>query len=657
MNTIKVYLPYHINSCNTILLTNCFINRLNELNIPNQLVRDINELIPKDIVVHRLDSDIYNGSLANTEKCSQELYKLISDIENIGCICYPSAELMKYYENKVQLYKLFTDKGVKIPDSFLVSNINQYYEIREKLLKYLPVIIKACFSCSSNNIQQASNINELDNIIKNYFASNNSVILIQKKIHFTREARLTYIGENIYHSYYRIKSSADKVSGATNYGSSISFTINTDRLKSFIKNFIDKTKFYIGGIDIVWENDDLNSDPYVLEVSPIYDINPPPIGEYETLPYSMFKKSGYYESEKQKIYQFAANNILDYIIDINSRPLLLVDIDCTLSDSEPRIKKWANGEAYKNYENMILDQPIENSVTILDKLAEIYKIVIITARRGFKDGLRSTKDWLYKHNYTFHQLILVNELREKTLFYQDKNTDLLIDDFTTNHHINTIDDEGNLIYYRQNGYQFIKFDKNKLNWLQLKKMLIPNKNIEIVDNINNKYLEYYRNNLQDKKVLIAGLNYNKKQWDNNLDRYVQYYKRKYSFKKDNHLLKLGEISSSLVFIDETIKLDYKHSYCIKYADQIDHFSNDKTFDTIILRYVLTNDEKIYLLNSLVKCLTENGQIMIEVINDGFNHLEVQTIEYICKINNLDNKLIKIDYDSFNLELNVVKKLH
>ena len=36
---------------------------------------------------------------------------------------------------------------------------------------------------------------------------------------------------------YRIKSSADKVSGATNYGSSISFTVNTDSLKSFIKTF------------------------------------------------------------------------------------------------------------------------------------------------------------------------------------------------------------------------------------------------------------------------------------------------------------------------------------------------------------------------------------------------------------------------------------
>ena len=45
--------------------------------------------------------------------------------------------------------------------------------------------------------------------------------------------------------------------------------------------FIKKTGFDIGGIDIVWENNNENLEPYVLEVSPIFDLNPPPPPNYK----------------------------------------------------------------------------------------------------------------------------------------------------------------------------------------------------------------------------------------------------------------------------------------------------------------------------------------------------------------------------------------
>ena len=471
MKPIKIYLPSHVNGCNSHLLSNCFLKSLKNRNIKSEIVEDIDLIKPNDIVIYRFGSEIYKGSLANTEQCSIENYKLINSLENKGCLCYPSAELMKYYENKVQLYYLFLDKNIKIPTSFLINNFNSYSDLRDEIKKHLPVIIKHCYSCSSNNIQQAFTIDELDNKIKQYYKKNSSIILIQKKIQFTREARLTYIGNNIYHAYYRIKNSSEDVSGATNYGSTISFTVDTKKLTPFITKFVEMTKFYIGGIDIVWENDNLDSEPYVLEVSPIYDINPPPIGKFIYKPYSSFKTSEFYENEKQKIYQLASDNIIDYILEINNRPTLLVDIDCTLSDSEPRIKKWAKDEAYKKYEHILCDLPIENSQRVLNKLYEKYKIIIITSRKSFPEGLFSTKDWLYIHNYSYHQLILVNDLREKTLYYNNKNTDILIDDFTTNHHINTIDDTRNLEYFKENGFKYIKFDKNNSNWLYIEKSL------------------------------------------------------------------------------------------------------------------------------------------------------------------------------------------
>jgi glutathione synthase/RimK-type ligase-like ATP-grasp enzyme len=466
----KIYLPQHCKGYDTILFSKLANKYLNTINVRNTIVNDVNQINKGDIVVFRFGSDYMNGKYANTSECSKVVSEHISSIEEKGCICYPSSNLMKYYENKEMLMKLFVDKNVKIPESFFISSIQDYLKMKNEIIQHMPIIMKVCYSCSSNNIDQAYSIDELDTKITNHFKNNGGSLLLQRKIMFTKEARLTYVGNNIYHGYYRLKPDTNKVSGATPYGSVISFDIDLNRLKPFINDFVEKTGFYIGGIDICWENDDINSSPYVLEVSPIYDINPPPIHEYKNRPYKEFKKTKEYITEKENVYYNSCKQIFNYFIEINTRPVIYCDIDCTISDSEPRIKKWANNCNYQLYEHIINDNPIDGAIDALDKLSKKYKIILITGRKSFRDYKKSTVDWLYKWNFKYHSIIYTYNIIEKMNFV-DKNSPL-IDDFTTNHHDVTMDDISSYNKYIENGYNIIKFTKDTNNWNSILQKLL-----------------------------------------------------------------------------------------------------------------------------------------------------------------------------------------
>jgi lipopolysaccharide biosynthesis glycosyltransferase len=467
---IKIYQPDHCKDNNSNLLNKFMCEYLKKNKMNYKYINNSDEIHYNDIVIFRFGANFMNYAYKDTNKCSEMISKHIEEIEDKGAICYPSSNLMKYYENKEMLLKLFTDKNIKIPESFFIPDITTYNKYKNAISKLFPVIIKVCYSCSSNNINQAYNVNELDKIIVTNFKNNNGPILIQRKINFTKEARLTYIGDNIYHGYYRIKSNQNIVSGATNYGSSISFDIDLNKMKPFIRKFVNDTQFYMGGIDICWENDNLESDPYVLEVSPIFDINPPPSEQYLIKPYKDFKRTPDYLIEKKNIYEYTVSNILDYVIKINQKPILYCDIDCTISNSEPRIIKYSKNEDYKLYENIINDNPIDGAIDALNKLSEKYKIILITARKTFKNYKNSTFDWLYKWNFKYDFIIYTNNSANK-LNYLIKD-DILIDDFTINHASKKEIDIENYNKFINKGIKVYKFDNNEITWNSLLKLLL-----------------------------------------------------------------------------------------------------------------------------------------------------------------------------------------
>ena len=320
---------------------------------------------------------------------------------------------------------------------------------------------------------QCLNVNDYEKIITDFFKTNKECI-IQRKINFTKEVRLTYIGNNIVHGYYRIKKNKEDVSGCTKFGSTCSFNINLNKYQSFINLFIKKTGFDIGGIDIVWENNNENLEPYVLEVSPIFDLNPPPPPNYKNS-YKLFKKSKLHNKLKLKLIDKITFKTINYVIDKYSKYVIYCDIDATINNHEKRIRKWyKKGKIDANaftYEEIMKDNVLLDAVESNHRLYEKYNIYFITARKKFPNGFKSTKDWLDKNNFRYDKIILTDNLQEKIGYLKnDSYLKLFIDDFTKNHHLETptIDTE-NIKNMKNNNIPFVVF---KNNWKQITEDLL-----------------------------------------------------------------------------------------------------------------------------------------------------------------------------------------
>ena len=268
------------------------------------------------IHIHRLS--YLNKSDKYSKNNSKKLINFFKTFEEKGEIVFPTSNHMSCYENKVNLFSLFKKCNVKIPDTWHATNLEDALSLENSLI--YPIILKAPYACSSKDIQQCYSKIEYRKIITEFF-SKNSECIIQKKINFTKEARLTYVGKNLFHGYYRIKKTSDQISGCTRFGSVCSFDIDLKEKSKIIKSFVDKTGYDIGGLDIVWENDDETQEPYVLEVSPIFDLNPPTPPNWQKS-YKEFKKHHLFKDFKKKTVENACEHIVKYVIEKYSRPVI-----------------------------------------------------------------------------------------------------------------------------------------------------------------------------------------------------------------------------------------------------------------------------------------------------------------------------------------------
>ena len=423
----------------------------------------------KNINNIELKPDKNNTIILHRNK-SRNIKKFI-DIEKNGNILFPTSNYMTYYENKVNLFRHFTKCNVKIPQTHYCNNLKQTLKIKENLI--FPIVIKKCYSCYSDGMVQCLKIKDYGKIITDFLKINKECI-IQRKINFTKEVRLTYIGNEIVHGYYRIKKNERTVSGCSKFGSICSFDIDLKKYQKFIDSFIKKTGFDIGGIDIVWENNDENVEPYVLEVSPIFDVNPPPPSNFKDS-YKLFKNSNLHNKLKSDLINKITKKTINYVIKKYSKSVIYCDIDSTINNHEKRIKKWYNTglidpKAF-TYDEIMKDDILINSVESNHKLYEKYNIYFITARKKFPNAYNSTKDWLDKHNFRYDKIILTNNLEEKINFLKnDSYLNVFIDNFTKKHHLDTpILDTNNIEKIKNENIPFIIF---KNNWREITEQLI-----------------------------------------------------------------------------------------------------------------------------------------------------------------------------------------
>lgn len=449
---ICIFRPEHCSLPITKLFSDILFETAKNMFPDVAFIQNDSDLKSNDLVLYRFGSDFQSSAYKDTQDSSKKLSEYISTLEAKGCVCLPSSYMMQFYENKERLFELFQNSAVKIPQTFIFKSLD--LDLLNSINKY-PVIIKVPFSCSSNNIRQAFSKDELLNILTGHFSHSTSSLIIQQKILTRKEARITYYGNHVFHGYYRIKPSEDDVSAATKFGSTCDFNIDLEKYKPFILDFQKKTGMLQGGIDIIWDNGDESTDPYVLEVSPIFDINPPTPSEW-TSDYATFKKQEGYDDICKKYLQSCLHNYISYAIDFFRQTSFYIDIDNTITDSSARVKKYPT--SYSTQENYQQDIPFPSFLNFLDKHRAIKPIFFITAREFYENPFEGTQAWLRSHNIQYTGLFIVNSLHDKiellSKINENKNI-IFFDDFTKSHNepIPMID-QSNVNFVQHSGVKF-----------------------------------------------------------------------------------------------------------------------------------------------------------------------------------------------------------
>lgn len=427
---------------------------------------------------------LYDYKLKNSELLSKSFENTILKLEkeNHNCHLLPTSLDYKIYENKKEVYKFFDYTNIKYPKTFIINNLDNLDEIIDEI--NYPVITKHPYSCSSFGMNNFDNYNDKIDL-KNKLTSelnNHKEIIIQKKIMFTKECRLTCINGKIFHGYYRHKKNKFTMSAATCEGGKIDFNIDLQdkKLQKIARVFYEKTNMKIYGLDVAWENNNFDDEPYILEVSPIFDLNPEKITDN----YKSFKNTNEYISLRYNNFKKYYNLIDNYSTEFFKKPIIFCDIDNTISKSEIRIKnnRYFKDNKYKinnnsfTTEEVLKDQIIEDSVESNHKLLQNYRLYFVTARGNYQNPYDTTRDWLYKNNFNYDKLFVVDRSIDKiklikSIINSNNVPYILIDDFTHKHENDVCELNKNIIK---------QFEKNNINTY-----IFKNDWPYIIDNIEN----------------------------------------------------------------------------------------------------------------------------------------------------------------------------
>jgi glutathione synthase/RimK-type ligase-like ATP-grasp enzyme len=202
---------------------------------------------------------------------SQTLYFFCKQLEDQKCSVYPSSNEVLYWENKGHMTQKFFDLKISTPKTFLVTSGNDFKSIDLTF----PFLIKEEHSSSSEGLYKIKNKEDLDGFFSkhNYFAKN-KFLLAQELLNMRRDLRVILVGDKVVHHYWRINKSSEWKPTSTSYGSDVDFESFPEQWRAFIIEQFKRMNLTTGAFDIAWRNDDLSTEPLILEVSPNYQPNP-----------------------------------------------------------------------------------------------------------------------------------------------------------------------------------------------------------------------------------------------------------------------------------------------------------------------------------------------------------------------------------------------
>ncbi|PWH19829.1 MAG: hypothetical protein DDG59_01820 [Anaerolineae bacterium] len=186
------------------------------------------------------------------------------------------------------MHQIFSERGIHTPNTQVIP----LSEVTTKMTTDYPVLVKEEHSCSSMGLHLLSKAEDFENLLSDQeFRKKNQKVVIQALLNIRKDLRVILVGNEIIWHYWRINPSESWRPTATGYGSRVDFNNFPEKWRQWILEQFSRLGLTTGAFDIAWENDDLESEPYILEVSPVYQPNPKPKFEKNLQNYGKWKKS------------------------------------------------------------------------------------------------------------------------------------------------------------------------------------------------------------------------------------------------------------------------------------------------------------------------------------------------------------------------------
>jgi hypothetical protein len=243
--------------------------------------KDIGKFYNKKIFI--IGSPMYN--VYGFEDYVDILFHIVERLESQKNEVFPSLNQIKFWENKIFMHQKFEELNIRAPKSKIISTLN---DINNFKLNY-PFLLKEPHSCSANGVHKINDEKSLNNfMLKNKLTSK---LIFQELLNIKRDLRVILVGNEIVLHYWRINLADEWRPTSTGYGSKVDFVSFPEKWRDYIISAFKKLNLDTGAFDIAWENDDINTEPYILEVSPFYQPNPIPKFDLDEINYGEWKKS------------------------------------------------------------------------------------------------------------------------------------------------------------------------------------------------------------------------------------------------------------------------------------------------------------------------------------------------------------------------------
>jgi len=322
------FLKYHRKNSNVVVISSLLTNKIFSSELIAWEVGFLNSLIKNNInfTLRNLKGDLFDKQILwspskdfdalKFRNYPYSLFFYAKQLELQNNRVFISSDEVMYLENKYYMHSKFSENSIKTPETWYY---NQISEIVYEDLKF-PLLYKGVHSAGSMDIIKFENLDDLKKFLNQKDSETHNVqIVLQKLLNIRRDMRVTVLGDKILYSFWRINPHKEWMTTASKNGSIIKFEEVPEKWRSMIINAVQKLKLDICGLDIAFENDDISTEPYILEVSPRFSQNPP----YEAksnIEYRHYKQKTFiknsFRNNQTKVHIKIASDYVDHLIEI-----------------------------------------------------------------------------------------------------------------------------------------------------------------------------------------------------------------------------------------------------------------------------------------------------------------------------------------------------